>query len=522
MELDIRGLMKIDSLYGSELVAGSEGIYNSVSGVTVLEVSNLDQTGISLLSINKGEVVLTSCNDIKDDVDKQIFLINALSKRGASGIILFYVGRVIKSLDKRVISLCNELSFPLICPNDMVNNKLEYSAVIKDVTRLLLQKSEFQTKKERDILKGLMELSQQQKSFYEGVKYVGERCLVSVVIMDQNLEPIVDFGDNVDSLRKIIMSNFEDTLSRNKMYSFYENSTTYVCKYIKVHENHVFVGFCGENFIFEHRNFIMQILEMLVDLWIKDINRKSEKELIRVIIKKEESNIQELTQCQRVCLDDVSGFLLIDDSENQYEFRKIKNELEKQFKFSEVRIVSGIYKKIIIFMFVGKSDIKGVDSYDIFKDQLQLESGKIKNYIFYNINSGEELLYALPKVINIYPKLKSIYENKIIGKSEIQMFINLELISKTDLYITYKWMLEKLYEYDIKNKSNLMKTLIKAFLEYSMNLKQMAKCEFIHYNTIQYRMKKIEEILQMDMKKSSDISVLYIIALIAKKRIMEM
>ena len=58
--------------------------------------------------------------------------------------------------------------------------------------------------------------------------------------------------------------------------------------------------------------------------------------------------------------------------------------------------------------------------------------------------------------------------------------------------------------------------IVDCCLEYKMNLKEMAKVQFIHYNTVQYRMKKIEELLQINLKKPSDMTTLYMLALFMK------
>lgn len=74
------------------------------------------EEGSSLLNLKQGEIVITSCNDIKENVEKQLQLIYALKQRKIAGIVLFYIGYVIKSLDYSVIALCDKLDLPLICP----------------------------------------------------------------------------------------------------------------------------------------------------------------------------------------------------------------------------------------------------------------------------------------------------------------------------------------------------------------------------------------------------------------------
>ena len=64
-------LHNTNSLRNATILAGSRGLNNKISGVTVLEMSDLNEEGSSLLNLKQGEIVITSCNDIKENVDKQ-------------------------------------------------------------------------------------------------------------------------------------------------------------------------------------------------------------------------------------------------------------------------------------------------------------------------------------------------------------------------------------------------------------------------------------------------------------------
>ena len=57
----------------------------------------------------------------------------------------------------------------------------------------------------------------------------------------------------------------------------------------------------------------------------------------------------------------------------------------------------------------------------------------------------------------------------------------------------------QLYIYDRKNKTELLDTL-RVYLESGSNAAEAAKKLFIHRNTLYQRMKKIEEIIQVDLK----------------------
>ena len=161
MEITLEQVLKIGILKNAAILAGKEGLKNKITGVTVLEVSDLSEEGSSLLNLKPGEIVITSCNDIKNDVEKQIHLMQELQQKQVAGVILFYLGYVIKRLDARIIGICDKLEIPLICPPN--ETQVSYAAVMNDIISLLMRKSDKDSKKEREILKRIMELNQKQE-----------------------------------------------------------------------------------------------------------------------------------------------------------------------------------------------------------------------------------------------------------------------------------------------------------------------------------------------------------------------
>lgn len=69
---------------------------------------------------------------------------------------------------------------------------------------------------------------------------------------------------------------------------------------------------------------------------------------------------------------------------------------------------------------------------------------------------------------------------------------------RQELAELYKETLGELERHDLKNNTDLMKTL-ETFLAHRCDLKETAKVSFVHPNTLRYRLKKIQEILDVDL-----------------------
>ena len=129
----------------------------------------------------------------------------------------------------------------------------------------------------------------------------------------------------------------------------------------------------------------------------------------------------------------------------------------------------------------------------------------------------KELFLLLPRAVEFYAFLGRIYgKRKALGRYELQMCMQHRLLAEgkeKQVLCLYDSMLSVLKDYDEKNNSSIVDTLLEVMLNHAMNLKKAAENMFVHYNTVQYRIKKIEDLLQMNIKSPEDLSALYMTAL---------
>lgn len=71
---------------------------------------------------------------------------------------------------------------------------------------------------------------------------------------------------------------------------------------------------------------------------------------------------------------------------------------------------------------------------------------------------------------------------------------------KSELEIFYKDVLEPLVLYDRRKDTELVKTL-EEYFECNGNLKKMSEQLYTHYNTVLYRLTRIQEIMKIDLEK---------------------
>ena len=70
---------------------------------------------------------------------------------------------------------------------------------------------------------------------------------------------------------------------------------------------------------------------------------------------------------------------------------------------------------------------------------------------------------------------------------------------KNELAAFYENTILPLYEYDKTRNTEFIATL-KAYFEHNGNIRKMAEALYTHYNTVLYRLERIKEISNIDLK----------------------
>ena len=428
-------------------------------------------------------------------------LIYALKQRKIAGIVLFYIGYVIKSLDYSVIALCDKLDLPLICPPN--DPQISYASVMNDIMGLLMRKSEHESKKERTILKGIMELNQKQRSFSEGLKFLSDSYDITLMLLENSMEEICSCGLDILQMKELL-----------KKQGLFDDGNRCVWKKIWHNNTYLWLGMFSRTQQLHNVSFIMQSFEMIIDIWEKDILHKSQHELILSILSDNRSQAFAVAEKQKIDLEKAVGVICIAKQGDFEKNRNIKILMDSIIKQEGFRVVHTEVQQKSVYLLFGHEENKFLDV----KNSIENISNFPYHTIVATVYGKEDLFLFLPKVIEVFAGLKEIKNSRIYDRSEIQSILQMQFLLHSPMRILYQSMQNRLDIYDKKNKSNLKKMIVDCCLEYKMNLKEMAKAEFIHYNTVQYRMKKIEELLQINLKRPSDMDTLYTLALFMKMK----
>ncbi len=136
MSITIKDCLSLPSMGLGRVVAGKAGLDKIVSSVSVLEF--VEHEGRNLYIFTPNELTLSAFYELRNDVDRQCEAICDLANTGSVGLVLFYVGKVVHRVDKKLIQIADKLDFPLIVlEND--SYRIKYSDIISDVMEAIIQ-----------------------------------------------------------------------------------------------------------------------------------------------------------------------------------------------------------------------------------------------------------------------------------------------------------------------------------------------------------------------------------------------
>ncbi len=185
MSVTAADVMALPSLRGAEILAGRGGLGRVVASISVLEYADPTKLQENFFQCNKfygSELVITAFSGIAGDVEAQCANIRRMAQAGEVGVILYYVGILMKEVSPKLIALADELDFPLICmPRGRLD--LQYSEVIGDVMRAIFRDQEEHTAVNTELLNLISTLPGHLRTVDTVLRMLSDRLHVSLLLL---------------------------------------------------------------------------------------------------------------------------------------------------------------------------------------------------------------------------------------------------------------------------------------------------------------------------------------------------
>lgn len=186
MSISLADVLRLPSMAGAKVLSGHNALNQPVDSVNVLEYAEIGSELEQFFSSNHyegSEVIITAFSNIRNDVDSQCENIRRYHRIGAVGFILFYVGFLLPEVDQRLIDLCNELDFPLICmPEGRIN--IRYSEVIGEIMFEVFRSRQKESYFVSELLQRMSDLPSHQRNINALMRMLSDHLQATVILTD--------------------------------------------------------------------------------------------------------------------------------------------------------------------------------------------------------------------------------------------------------------------------------------------------------------------------------------------------
>lgn len=529
--ITIDEVLKLECMKHSKLIAGFKGTSNTVTKVNIMADPDI------LNWVDKGELLLTTAYSFeKDNKELQKSLIKQCYQKGLAGIGI-KVSPYLDSLSSEVKDVANKLNFPIIDIYYATPFSDIMTPIFKEIFNRqtsLLQRLE---KIHEDLMQVVLEGGQ--------IKDIGEiiyenlRNPVAICVGTPH-EWFLNFDNVQDNMKEALYKNAQEFYNSNirqwNEKKLHEKLELIQQKYLKrmvmpiiVRNNiygHIFTwSACtplgGFDLSVLETSSTTIALEILKQLSIREIENKYKSEFLDELLSLDKSRKQN-------ALNKAHNFNLELDSSYVMIIAKIEDKNKERLEFLE-EVTNSLSSEIESFLYNSPYRVFMVNKIDNIQLILNLNNENkcektLKNFTsnlnklmtkrnkFYDFQIGIGRVYkGLSKIHkSYYDSIKAIEIGRILGESKITYFDNLGIykilcqdVLKTELEEFYNTTIYSLVQYDLKRGTELIKTL-EVYFQYNGNLRKISEELFTHYNTILYRIQRIQEITNLDLNSQKD------------------
>lgn len=534
--ISIENLLDLDVMEYCKLIAGFRGSKNTISRVNIMADPDIIEW------TRPGEFLLTTAYFFEENnVREQEEFIRQCAEKNLAGIGI-KVSPYLQALSPEMLSLANDLSFPVID----IHYSVPLSDIMMDAFKEIFNKQASLLERMEKVHEKLMEAILKGTGLSTIIDIIQENTKNPVIL---SLNPSADIFESIneksihlrDDLVRGVESFYEKNNYKNQLKELIEDKVLIDGRYI----NRMIMPILLRGEIYGHiffwsletplGGFDLSIIESAattISLFI--LQKMSIKEVeIRYSSEYFEDLISIDPKRKKKALDRANFFNLNTDHHYIVEVMSIKDKKSKsdcsiEYNYLEEYlnpIVNNIEELIEYFNLNGivSTKINGIQILLSFKDESRIENCldefnerlldcifsrnkdmEIKIGVGRSYKSLENVDKSFQDAVRAVRIGKVITSKNIIKYDELGIFkiLSQDLLTE-ELDDFYETTLKPLVDYDKKKSTELGATL-HSYFNNNGNLTRVSEDLFAHYNTILYRMKRIEEITNMDLNDSTD------------------
>ncbi len=495
MKITVKDCLKLPIFHDAVVISGIGGLENRVSAVSFLENGNCAEINNKLHKPDEMILVGAPFESLEDDVQRSVA--EVLSEQQGAALFIFSKRIQREKWPTLLVEYADNHQLPLVI---MPDETVTYGDVINKVMERVLYGDHFANRLISNTIFHLLNF-EKHSNFQSAAREAAINNNFQMVILSEDFNPIFSVETrHRTTIAEAIRAGIETDMDKSAIYTRIDinGALTYWGPVtINGDKHYMFIVDNEDSYSPGEITKLAEILEIAMGMWKYSPVKDAKAEFIKALRRGNKSLAYCLKEEAISEGFEITGVFCITGIERDDCLKKI-SAFEKRTGYEVLKIHEG---DEIYGMMLAQVDEKIDDSCTEFYQELGEESPILIFHVT-GVDGLEGSSDAYQLINEAWPFIQYIFPYKnIFSKYELALASNCINISiKSDTVKKNYMDLISPFKANKEGKGKqLLETLEIFVLDAGMNTSKTAKMMNIHTNTVQYRLKRIREILQADM-----------------------
>lgn len=496
MKIQISDLLKLEAFSGASIIAGQKSAGSRIRSVSVMD--SLTPEDAAAENGVKEQLVLTSFCGVRDEKTRVKMMVK-LARSGVSGICVFRQKDGLKSLGVDFADVAEKLNFPVIL---MPSQSSDYAEVIEQVMDKILYGDSYENDLINNTIYHLLDF-EKHSSFESALREAAITNQFQAILFSHDFNPILTVETRKRAtIADAIRYGKEKGVGKGGIFTFVDvdGVLTYWGPVTVAGENYfLMIVDNDDNYSPQEITKLAEIIELSMGMWKYTPERDVKAEFIKALVRNNKSLAYSLRDELNMDPKNIMSVFYAKGIEKK-KGNDIIAEYEKSKGLEVIRISDGDETNGIVLC-SGKTSDGEIDKQvclDLY-DSLEEIDKSVRIFHATGLGGLEGAGDAFRLIGETWTYVESVFPYKrVFTKYELALVSNCINLAVHGGYQKKNYMdlLEPFRREVGENKAKqLLDTLETFVLDAGMNSGRTSTLMGIHTNTVQYRLKRINEVL---------------------------
>ena len=499
MIVTVSDCLQLEAFRGAEVLAAERKLNNEVRSISVLDAETGSEAGRR--TAEPTQILLTSFSGNRGDVEAQCAILKAIAKEGCAAIAVYDVTGEGKKPAKKLVETAEDLGLPLL----KMPEGAEYSTTITAVMDRVLYGDNFRNSLISNTIFHLLNFDK-HSNFQSAVKEAAINNDFQLILLSEDFNPVltIETRHQTTIQEAIRLGRERDVEGDSKVYTRIDVNgvlTYWGPVNIGSEKYYMFIVDNEDSYTAGEITKLAEIICLAMGMWKYTPERDARSEFVKALIRGNKSLAYTLREESRIEGEDIVCVFFSKTNDQERESR-IFSDFEKETDLEILKVTENdeTYGMILNIGDEEAGISQQGDCVALFDRMKEDKRSRIFHVTGLNGIEGAADAYKLINeswsfVQNVFPY------KRVFTKYELTLVSNCINIQIQGGFVkkNYVELLEPFKEAGENKSKQLLDTLETFVLDAGMNSGKTAEFMDIHTNTVQYRLKKINEMLGVEI-----------------------